>query len=488
MLDIYLFTFSKKSNSTKQPVLSNGTKFEIVLKEQTNILTPTIKLKLDSSPVAYNYAYIPSMNRYYWISNWDINLGIWEASLKVDVLASWKSNIGASSEYVLRSAAFSNSNVIDNMYPAVNEQVVTINTITSPFTDILSNGTYVVGIVSRDASTSGPVTYVAMNPNQFRLFSNIIFSDSFYSNFDFSSEPDNWISEFMQGANATIKDMFKAFVDPFKYIVSCRWYPMSISGVSSSFAFNFGWWEITAPHRPTGSVTVVDEAHLIQTMPVFTIAVPKHPQASARGNYLNGSPYSQYTLSLHPFGEISIDASMLLGVNNIVGRVEVDIVTGIARLTLNAGGEGLNNNLKVVYSTIGVPISMNNANNNYGALFAPVMDLARGAVGDVSGALALSGDIINAAKFIIPEVSTKGENCGILADKQINGDNVYLTGRFTPVVAADNTDMGSPLCERKLLSTCTGYTKLAHGDISLPCTDTEYIEIRAYLEGGYFYE
>ena len=91
-MECYLYTFSKKQNSTKIP--TNGTLFDINFLSPTDMLNPNIELILDSEPYAYNYAYIWRTHRYYFVSNWTWDAGRWIASLSVDALASWRTEIG----------------------------------------------------------------------------------------------------------------------------------------------------------------------------------------------------------------------------------------------------------------------------------------------------------------------------------------------------------------------------------------------------------
>ena len=108
-MNVYLFGFQKKENSTAQPDTKDGTLVSVQLKENTSVTNPVLILNLQSggspiNPSLYNYAYIPSFMRYYYISDWVYLNGVWECSCNVDVLASNKSVIGNMSTYVLRSA------------------------------------------------------------------------------------------------------------------------------------------------------------------------------------------------------------------------------------------------------------------------------------------------------------------------------------------------------------------------------------------------
>ena len=96
------YTFRKKLNSTKQP--SGGSEYQIILKHGCSIIRPTISLDIGQAgnPTGYNYCYIPAFNRYYYVSDWIFENRLWTASLKVDALASFKTYIGSSNEFILR--------------------------------------------------------------------------------------------------------------------------------------------------------------------------------------------------------------------------------------------------------------------------------------------------------------------------------------------------------------------------------------------------
>ena len=87
------YTFSKRKNSTGRP--SGGSSNNIYIKDPSSVLNPQIMLET-SNPTAYNYCYIPTFDRYYFISDWISDHGMWQANCVVDVLASWKNSINSS--------------------------------------------------------------------------------------------------------------------------------------------------------------------------------------------------------------------------------------------------------------------------------------------------------------------------------------------------------------------------------------------------------
>ena len=69
--------------------------YDCILKENTSIINPTIRLKAsDVNVLKGNYCYIPKFNRFYYINNvTSINADTWELSLHVDVLMSFRDDI-----------------------------------------------------------------------------------------------------------------------------------------------------------------------------------------------------------------------------------------------------------------------------------------------------------------------------------------------------------------------------------------------------------
>ena len=113
-MNIVFYKFTKKENSTARP---QGGRFSIegILNENTSIISPSLSIKFGVDITGYNYAYIPDFNRFYNVVSWSYALGLWRCDLYVDVLASFKPQIGEMNNYILRSASEHNGNIIDGL-------------------------------------------------------------------------------------------------------------------------------------------------------------------------------------------------------------------------------------------------------------------------------------------------------------------------------------------------------------------------------------
>lgn len=91
-MNLKLYTNDSEKNCIGKKLI-NETDFQGVLREQSSIINPVIKVQSTELP-DFNYAYVPDFKRYYFIVGIrNISTNIWELSLGVDVLESFKSSL-----------------------------------------------------------------------------------------------------------------------------------------------------------------------------------------------------------------------------------------------------------------------------------------------------------------------------------------------------------------------------------------------------------
>ena len=91
-MNLSLFVNNSEKNKLDKS-LSSELKFNGKLREESSVVNPSIMIQA-TNPSGYNYAYIPEFNRYYFITDMvSIRTGIWEISMHVDVLMSFKDGI-----------------------------------------------------------------------------------------------------------------------------------------------------------------------------------------------------------------------------------------------------------------------------------------------------------------------------------------------------------------------------------------------------------
>lgn len=504
-LTVDLYTFDKPKNSTKLPTGTPQT-LSCVLKDSCSILDPALEIQTLTTPQGFNYAYIPSFNRYYFINDWTYERGLWTAHLTVDPLASWKSYIG-SRQYVVRAyqtdagLPAKNELIIDNAYIAQASNVISQYAQTaSPYVSDLDNGTYIIGIINNDPDSTGAVSYYAMSQTSFGALRNYLTSET------------NWSS-----LDTVFQAAMKYSFDPFRYIVSALYLPFSMSelpiGDTAMPALRLGWW--TTPTIP--GFTCYD----LNSQPIFTktgsMGIPKHPDAPAYGRYLNLNPYSRYMMIFRPFGEQALDATYLSDVNGtdpstLYWTMKVDCITGVGILEVfnSQTAQNVDSPFQTFRASVGTPVQMaqitqdligsamnivttvvSAANAVAGAAVAGAGAVATGGVASAAAASMLIGggvSIIQGAyqafQCALPQMSSQGSN------------GSYVEYAYTPHIFAqhyrittpDPEHFGYPFYRAVNVSSLRGYVQCANVELQAPCTAQEASDIKSLMEAGFYYE
>lgn len=488
------YKFSKTIDSTARPS-GSGTEFDIVLKDAVTITAPVIELT--SAARDYNYCYIPSFGRYYFVQSATILTNdIIQYSLSVDVLATWRAEILASSLYVLRSASSYNLKLVDDTWTHTTDFSETVNTIQLPGYN--ENGCYILTVVNNeDSYTANPAStmYACTLPNMVAIMS-ALFNISNYPNID---------------------DITKTYFNPQQYITSCRWYPFSKDTITDGGfkALKWGWYDTSgAAVNLAGGYLVTDYGHDI----TFSFTLGSYNDWTDRVN-----DWTRYALYIPGFGVTEIDAAY--SGQSLDGTITVDWNTGAATCSLTTGSHEI---VAMLSGSFGCDVAINQiATNNdipaskeglitkgieTGVAFAARARKSGAAKGIISffKAAAMSGavgygsgafqrelsntidsgrDIAEAAAdaatatILQPTVTSKGAD-GARATI-ISHHNIILYRRkyahYNPAVSK----LGGVCNQVKTLSTLSGYTQVANGLIEMTGTVEERNAITALLEGGF---
>lgn len=95
MIKIKTFIYDGKPNAVNKTLQENE-EYTGVLNATFNVLTPVVRFRT-RTPVSFNYVYIESLNRYYFVSELNQDGDICTVRLRVDVLQTYKEKILASS-------------------------------------------------------------------------------------------------------------------------------------------------------------------------------------------------------------------------------------------------------------------------------------------------------------------------------------------------------------------------------------------------------
>lgn len=502
--NVIFHTFSKKERSTAVPA-SGGKTVSCTANEPVDLLAPVISLDWRNEtgdPIGYNYAYIQAFGRYYHITGWTHQDGLWWAALRVDPLASWKASIGSQQLYVYRSAYEFDRNLRDGLYPTESRRQTVDTPLPKPWTIGGANvhnmaagsGWFIVGLIGKDGTT-----YHAFSPDQLNTLLTCMFSDDYY---------EAVLGEF----GATEYPEAKVAVNPMQYISSIKFFPGTVDTGSAAswgleyvdmvFGVNIG--PVTVPYltQPVTSYRLstgtAPTANRITTYNISLTDGIRHPQAAARGGWLDFSPYTVIELFYPPFGLIPIDPADIANATNLIVRLSIDARTLIATLELEAYSNSTNHRILLrAEACVGVDVPLTNIIQP-GTSFMQIAGSVLGSIGgaissfiggdNVGGGLNVLGGIMGAAKTAvygnIPHLSMTGGAGNTAA--MAGTPTLYVTHYY--VAADDNADKGRPLYAIRTLSNVPGFIMADSDAVSISCTEEELNEIRDAIRHGFYYE
>lgn len=116
MIKIKTFIYDGKPNKVNKTLQENE-EYTGVLNSTVNVLTPVVRFRT-RTPVTFNYVYIDSLHRYYFVSELSQDGDVCTVRLKVDVLMTYKDKILASNATLTKGEnvnkyVSNRSNVVD---------------------------------------------------------------------------------------------------------------------------------------------------------------------------------------------------------------------------------------------------------------------------------------------------------------------------------------------------------------------------------------
>lgn len=521
MLNVKLWSFSKKNNSTAVPTSSGSLDLSCLLKEGTGIIKPVLVLKAPDNVnfYDYNYAYIEEFNRYYFIYDYVSEQGLWRLYLDIDPLASNRTLIGNLNANIERASNVSarNNNVIDNQYIiGPNTTILKSLKLTTigDFSLFPNKGGYFVVGVNNGESVTGAVAYYLLT---FKAFYSVI-------------------NSLMKLNPYSLEDSIASKTNPLQYINSIYWTPIN----------NFPGYE------PISSIVLFSNKNANDKVSI-TLNTQEWGQSYAAfdnedNNYLGHVTYRQYALSLGSSGSdpIWLKATSYRYVLNIpyVGQIELpaDIIAPYETTTLYlkyktdlSNGETVVNicrssgitedlfNRQVIFSTnarLGVNVLYGERSSNLvdvlanatTSLFlasAPTISAPMRAIkpnetvvdtvnrevktyGLTFGGYAPSFNAMGGATGVLSALGSFSSNTvtrGSSGSYANVIDGVYLTIYKKSIINSYDPDItGYPVYRDFVINNIPGFIKCSSVVIDFPITNYEKDLITNYLIGGFYYE
>lgn len=447
-MNIQLYkNFSKRANSTKQPTGTYDTK-NVALKDKTNVKNPVFVLS--GYDPTYNYIYVPTWNRYYFID--DVVLGntnLFEVHCSCDVLATFKSVINTYTCFVERTSDTTKYDV--ELYDtAISSKEKVIHS-SQATTNLIGAGGVVICRVMN--SSHGITTYIGAMSNFDGLFNPI------------SDDP---------SILDTIEAILQYYLyNPASYVIDCYFLAVPLGSIPDKTAdvIECGWSGGNGgAYRYTGTTGIIDGE--------VTLAKPSRYYNDFRES---ANAFSQYYIYIPSVGEVPLSSDLIDTTLSLA--YAVDIFTGETsfRLYSTASSKTL---VATYHGNIKAPLITGSMMPNAGSV---VTSVAGGVATAVTGnPIGIGMATLNAVQNIISPTPSINGSQGSCAG-YITNPNVVISEVAKDSAESPNT-LGKPCNKNLQLGTVSGYIQCAGASIDITGFASDKEQVNAYLNGGFYYE
>lgn len=492
-LSVYFANVSKRRNSTLQGTFTD--EFTLVLKEATSIDRPTFIVHA----ATFNYNVAKWDSRYYFIDDvTSVGNERWAVSCVLDVLATYKSEILASTQFVSYSSHNSSNWLPDTRIPMLTETNVAKNSVSFAQFDQNRTGFYVLTVVgqSNDSGTDvsyGCVSYAVRRQDIVNLLDRIndwsddAIDDIFNEQYDWNNHPEQSLAEMLTRTGF----IGNAYAEAPSCIRSCIWVPFDMAIFTSGQgggrtiylgSFNTG---VAAIPVKTGDVRVQN------------VSIPWHFADWRRGVCEDLYLYLPFvgvvgmsTDSL--VGESTID--IYCSVNALDGSVAYCAYANSGQFIGTYGGQCASNypigisqqaSAGAIAQTAiaGVEKTVNSAVQS---TLSPI------SMGATVAATALNG--IETAYNIADTAMSRHNTCiggvggGTGAGLPLDGWIFSVWHDLNVAPASMAATMGRPTMKPMSLSSLTGFCQCANAHVAAPAQAAELDAIDRYLNSGFYIE
>ena len=442
------YSFSKRKNSTAIPA-DAGTEIEIKLKNGCSFLSPVFLLQAET----FSYNFCKFNERFYWVNDViSVRDNLFEVRCSVDVLASWKESIKATTAMVERSASDTDQNINDP------RNVVTVQknrTATNVYPEEFDEGgSFILCTMSGSASDA--------------------VAESFSTLYGLNA---GTLGALAQEFNT--EDVYTAlrqFMDnPLDTIVFCRWIPVPlVSGPTRIVPVKFGTYESSI----TGTL-------ITQNQKTFTVELAIPWQTT---DFRAVEPYTEGSLYLPGVGEVLLNLEPLKGIAKLNLYVTIDYVTNGIHYTI---ADPATNNIYATYTgSVGVdiPISAVQSGNIGGVLAG--LGTAVAAVGKGKFATAGAGFAVAGLASFSQNAKSTGSFGGGYNVK--SGSMVIRLELIRSQSVQEPSDykstIGNPCMKVRKIEGLTGYCQTRDFEVVGSMTAQEKSQINNAMDGGVYIE
>ena len=452
-MKIRLFqNFSKRAEETLQPA---GTYIEkdVDLKQVTSIESPVFIIS--GFDVTCNYVYIPSWNRYYFVSDWKKgNNDMFEVDLEIDPLATYKTEIGNYTGFVERTSDSSKYDI--ELYDHAISSKEKVSQVTSSSAMVFTGGATV--FCRTMSMENGITTYFGDLADFIDLF-------------------DPGFNPTPGGVSDAIENLVEFMVcNPPNFILDTYILPIGMgtllaqSGKVSQKALASGWYNAGGLQWAWSS----DDPTFGGTI---SLSMPTCPYSDFRKS---AGAFSQYSIYFPGCGEFNLSGDLVD--KSLTVDWLVDVVTGEIVYNLNADAHII----ATYHGNIKSSLQLGSVVPSASALAGAGAGIAVGvATGNV---LAIGTTAISATQNMVqtqPSLTGPQGSCvGVKLE-----DHIVITGEYKNSANIPVNVVGRPCCKNLQISSIASgsFIKCAGAKVPMAGTSREKSMVNDALNGGFYY-
>ena len=478
MFELRLYNYNKESMRVNKAL--NLTLYATLngdLRDVTDVLNPSITIEYNTYPAA-NYAYIPALNRYYFIN--DVvseRKNLWRLDMHVDVLMTYagtkngdnSTGIYGLSAFVDRCEESPFVNLTDTLYPMrANASRTRVNA-----------ARYTTG-----ATWNGSGAFLDPTNQNFHYM--MYFNGS--AKYDNGTYPSTYIlGHILTNADSLFSLMgllnnqqSLTGKTPADYILGVKFYPYGFDiGTNAVTKIDFPglWSDLTLP---AGKYYYQADIKNFSFVWKATLTAP-----SSTNFFRNYAPYTSISVTFLPFGRFTLDPSLIFGDGDtsadVYFTVVCDILSGDAALYYGLSASAVN--IYLGSGNVAIDTPLTTSSYSLAKIVSGGVSLAAGL-----GGLA-EGDIIGAASGVINVASAfDAASAAITPGATKIIDNVPHVDIITHNINGTAPALyGKPMASRSILGGLSGFTKVGSvhvEDLTLPALTAEREEIENLLLSG----
>jgi hypothetical protein len=473
-MNLYIMFISKRQNSTLVPPLTGITPTTVYLKQDTSIINPTFVIEGDSLNLNVNYCYCPDTGRYYFIR--DIicrHDKIYDLVCEIDVLASFKAQILASSAFIMYAASGSTIIPDDRMTTTKN---FTVTHADAAFPAAVGGNNYFISVTGNN----GVETFYVLRSDIATMFDALNFDTITVTQGSSTEETLKNVGDamglcfeqcFTQGT--VMNNIRSAYVLPFPPDEECLGTPKNI---------HCGFYDTNVEGEPL--VEAIFSQAIVLTIP-WSVE-----------DWRRLSPYSVVAVYLPYFGVISLDSNSLINSSYVTVKYSICYYSGDLSYSIETEQNRIIATGKCnVAAPWGVGSSAGGGSVINNAIGMASADIAQ--IGGILGKIPLVGKFIEGASNTVTGVtqsfvkpaSTEG-GLGGFSDSglDLRLHCWVMTKEFSDTQSNFATLCGYPVMAVGSLAGRTGYLQTNGFEMAGSATSQERNIINALLDSGIFIE